>query len=1050
MEDTLLNDFLSECREHLEGIETDLLAIEETGKNADRELINKVFRAAHSIKGGAGFFNLDTMKTLAHKIETVLDMVRMQTIIPQPEVINLLLISFDQLRDLVNNPATQAETDISVNVAALNDLVEQHTPGPQKNMVQQTVILTTPDGNRQFSVSAADVESARKEAQYIYLLEYDMLHDFDRKGKSPVELLKSLSSMGVIIDAYTDIMAIGTLDDEPATVVPVKIIYRTVVDPEYIETAAEVAAERITLLCKPGTDLLKAEAAANPSMSSGSTLNEHKPTANVISPVETPPLQQEEPSVTATVPVNERENAGPSQSAQVAETVRINVEVLDQLMSHAGELVLGRNQLLDAVNRGDARATRLSAQRISFVTSELQEAVMRTRLQPIGNVFNKFTRVVRDMAARLQKEIRLQMEGREVELDKTIVEGLSDPLTHMVRNAADHGLESSAERQRCGKPVIGTIVLRAFHEAGQVTIEVSDDGKGIDAAQIGAKALSMGLLTKERLGAMTDAEKMELIFLPGLSTARTVTETSGRGVGMDVVKTNIDRLDGKVEIRSVSGKGTTFCIKLPLTLAIIPSLIVRENDERYAIPQVNVAELVRIPAAQAKNRIQVVGDSETLVLRGTVLPFVRFSDVLGITSTYTNPDTGMVEIDRRSRLADRRSPKVDLTGEPVVPINQHGEETRAAADRRYHAASDLNIVIVAAGDLHYGIAVAELCNSEEIVVKPIGRHLKGLQEYAGATIMGDGAIALILDAAGLAHKAGIDAIHGIAETSEDSTANDNGRALLMINNRYNEPCALPLDIVQRVERITAADIELRGDRRTMQYRGASLPLVELADIESTVKESLLDGEPAVAVANIGGHEVGFLGLMPVSVIETWVPTDTSIHKRKGVNGSAVINDTTVLMIDLPDIVDSVFPDWQTDTPETLPTTGAAVLLAEDSDFFREQVITLVEEIGMRVIAAKDGQEAWELLNANVQSIWVVVTDIEMPHLDGMGLSAKIRADGRFQSLPIIAVTSLAGEEEIARGKAAGIDEYQIKLDRDQLQASLKRIWASTTNETIKK
>ncbi|HMA63647.1 MAG: chemotaxis protein CheW, partial [Fibrobacterota bacterium] len=719
------------------------------------------------------------------------------------------------------------------------------------------------------------------------------------------------------------------------------------------------------------------------------------------------------------------------------ETLRINVEALDTLMAHAGELVLSRNQLVDAIGRNDTRGITTSAQRLSYVISELQEAVMQTRLQPVGNVFSKFPRVVRDMAISLKKELRLVLEGKDVELDKTIIEGLSDPLTHMVRNAADHGIESQKERVLKGKSPVGTIALRAFHEAGHVVVEIEDDGKGIDPEKIAKKALSMGLLTSERLKGMTDYDKMSLIFLPGLSTADKITETSGRGVGMDVVKTNLDRLGGKVSIRSEMGKGTSFRIKLPLTLAIIPSLIISEENERYAIPQVNVVELLRIPAAQIKERIQVVGDAEVVVLRGDLIPLVRFTNILGIANTYVDPETGKREIDRRNRIADRRSTKKLLSGE-VVNSFQNDEEKfdRKPDDRRYHATSDLNIVIIASGLLQYGLVVGQLHNSEEIVVKPLGRHLKGLQEYAGATIMGDGEVALILDATGIALKSEISSVSAAGSRGkniEDAAAvmSDGTQSFLLFNNQVDEQCALPLDLVQRVESITADQIETKGGKRTMQYRGSSLPLVQLSDV-AAVDPIPLDQEIAVVVTTVADHTIGLLGIMPVSVLESDAIIDTSTHRQTGIAGSSIVDKKTVLIVNVFEVIDILHPEWSVVKQAAVSTDKGAILIAEDSDFFRAQIERYIMEEGFEVIACADGLEAWKYLDNQKRKIRLVVTDVEMPNMNGLELCKKIRNDSRYESIPVIALTSLASDDDEARGKEAGVTEYQVKLDRDRL------------------
>ena len=640
-------------------------------------------------------------------------------------------------------------------------------------------------------------------------------------------------------------------------------------------------------------------------------------------------------------------------------------------------------------------------------------------------------------------------------MDKTIIEGLSEPLTHMVRNAVDHGIEMPDARSRAGKSPVGTIHLKAHHEAGQVIVEISDDGSGIDPQRVAASAVKKGLITQEQMKAMSPKEMTHLIFMPGLSTAAKVSDVSGRGVGMDVVKTNQDRLGGKIEIETLVGKGTTFVIKLPLTLAIIPSLLISVNDERYAIPQVHINELIHIPAEQVKNRVEVVGNAEVLVLRGSLIPMVRLDDVLGIPHYFRDPENGEKVEDRRERIADRRSPKYALDG----PLQTAGGEPpvdgniRQGSGRRVNTSSDLNIILMTAGALRYGLIVDELHDTIEIVVKPLGKHLKRLREYAGATILGDGRVALILDAAGIAAKQNLVSMAGskrAKELDEESRRDDQQtyHSFLTFRNTPSEFCAAPMDLVSRVSQVTSDQIEWLGGRRTMQYRGATLPVVTLQDA-AHVAEIGPEQDMAVVVFGISGREVGLLVGMPVDVVDTSAAIDQQTLRQPGVLGSAIIDRHTTLILDMYELVEAVYPEWKTPERERPVSTAAAaaenaagqvILLAEDSDFFRNQVKRFIEGDGHTVLAAEDGQAAWELLQKNADRVNLVVTDIEMPRMDGLGFTRILRADKRFVSLPVIALSSLASEEDAARAFAAGVNDYQIKLDRDKLLEGIRRVF----------
>jgi two-component system chemotaxis sensor kinase CheA len=723
--------------------------------------------------------------------------------------------------------------------------------------------------------------------------------------------------------------------------------------------------------------------------------------------------------------------------------LRVNVNLLDSLMNLAGELVLGRNQLVQAIGSKDNRATEAAGQRLDLITTELQEAIMLTRMQPIGSVFNKFPRVVRDLARSLGKQIELVLEGKDVELDKTIIEAINDPLTHLVRNSVDHGIEAPEDRKQLGKNATGRVLLRAYHEAGQVNIEIIDDGKGIDGERIAASAEEKGLISKDKVAVMSEKEKAHLIFLPGFSTAQEVTDVSGRGVGMDVVKTNLDKLGGVVDIDSQPGKGSTIRIKLPLTLAIIPSQIVSIGNDRFAIPQVNMDELFRIPAAQVKERIEKVGDAEVVRLRGHLLPLLSLSDVLDIDKTYIDPGGGVEKPDRRQSIADRRSRKSPLFKEDQYE-EENGEEAnerRNESDRRYHTESAVNIVVVSAGALKYGLVVDTLHDSEEIVVKPLGRHLTHCKGYAGATIMGDGRVALILDVMGLAQMAELTSVEGSDRAAEVArevrAAKSDSQSLLIFRNSEDEQFAVPIGLVQRIEKIKRSDIEEVGGKRVMQYRGGSLPLSAIEEV-AHVKPLADKEELIVIVFLVADREAGLLATGPVDAMDVQVAFDESTLRQDGILGSAIIGDLTTLMVDIYGIIRALYPHWfsERERIQSSDGSGATILYVEDSDFFRNQVKMQLEEEGYQVIEAINGLEGWNLLQQHADKISLVLTDLEMPELDGYGMAEKIKNDERFSQLPIIALTTLAGEEDIAKGREVGFDAYQIKLDGEKLMDTI--------------
>ncbi|WP_462269353.1 hybrid sensor histidine kinase/response regulator [Desulfobacter sp.] len=1065
-DDETLQMYIEESLDHLADIESDLLTIEESGANIDIDLVNNVFRAAHSVKGGAGFMGLTTIKNLAHHLENVLGMIRNKELIPDSKKISILLKGFDELESLLNNIQTSNDIDISAHIQALENITSASAPEPaQQETIQQEeqeaghiealADIALQDGRKFQQVALKEIETSKAEGKNIFLVEYDLIGDFQQQSKNPMAVLNNLCKTGSVIETRIETAAAGMLSDaNMPEKIPFQILFASIIEYDMAEILFGVANRCIHII----TDDMISDIAGRteeipPPLP--------QPIETVAATLQPPVTAAQAAPVTTSAPASEKQQDNPAiKEAPVAKTqekdlaiggkaqssLRVNVGLLDTLMNLAGELVLSRNQLLQGVNSSNVKATELSSQRIDMITSELQEAIMRTRMQPIANILNKFSRVVRDLSHQLGKSIELEIEGKDVELDKTILESINDPLTHLVRNSVDHGIETPMEREQMGKKGTGKIILKAFHDAGQVNIVISDDGRGLDPDKISSSAIAKGLISESRVEEMSDKQKTELIFLPGFSTAKEVTDVSGRGVGMDVVVTNIEALGGIIELDSTPGQGTDIQIKLPLTLAIIPSQITSVGNERYAVPQVNLNELLRIPASQIKEKIEKVGDADVVRLRGELLPLLNLADMLGIQRTFVDPETGEEREDRRTRIADRRS-KVHLPGESSNLKEQAKEETnRAKNDRRYHASSAINIAVVSAGAFKYGLVVDQLHDSEEIVVKPVGRHLKKCTAYAGATIMGDGKVALILDISNLAQMAELSAVaeagRNAAKTAEEEAAARADKvALLTFKNNEKEHFAAPLSIVERIERIRTSDIEQIGDRRVVQYRGGSLPLYELSQV-ANVEQLPERDQREVIVFKVKDREIGLMVTPPVDAQEVVLNVDSATLKQPAVSGSMIINNHTTLLVDIFELVKTLNPEWfdaEAQAAATMAEDGEKILLfAEDSAFFRNQVKQFMVEDGFKVIEAEDGLIAWELLKERVEEIDLVVTDLEMPNMDGFELTKRIKSDPSYSHLGVIALTSLASDAHIEKGKSVGIDEYEIKLDREKLMAVIRQ------------
>ncbi len=560
---------------------------------------------------------------------------------------------------------------------------------------------------------------------------------------------------------------------------------------------------------------------------------------------------------------------GESKTAVSDSTVRVDVAILDKLMNLVGELVLARNQVMQfAVNQEDTTFL-ASSQHLNLVTGELQEGVMKTRMQPIGNVWQKFPRVVRDLAASCKKQVRVEMEGAETELDRTIIEAIKDPLTHVVRNSIDHGIESPAMRVAAGKPAEGRILLRAFHEGGQVNIEISDDGGGINPEKLQEKALEKSLITTEHAMRMSERELVNLIFMPGFSTAEKVTNVSGRGVGMDVVKTNIEKIGGTVDVQSKWGQGTTLKVKIPLTLAIIPALMVTSGGDRYAIPQVNLLELLRLDGEVAKKGVEMVHGAPVYRLRGRLLPLVSLNHEL--------------------RLAGR---------------SNDAEQ------------SSINIVVLQADRRHFGLVVDGINDSKDIVVKPLGKHLKGLSVFSGATIMGDGKVSLILDVIGLSQRANV-----VSESRGEAAANeavmlaksgeDERQALLICRYGTAERIAVPLASVARLEKFAQSAIEKSQSHKVVQYRGEIMPLIYLSEFLGSLSEEEPKDNIQVVVYGQQGRSVGLVVEQIADIVEERVTLRGENHGGHFI-GTAVVQGKVTDILDMRAVIESVEPGYLMD------------------------------------------------------------------------------------------------------------------------------------------
>ncbi|MEQ8813713.1 MAG: chemotaxis protein CheW [Thalassobaculum sp.] len=679
----------------------------------------------------------------------------------------------------------------------------------------------------------------------------------------------------------------------------------------------------------------------------------------------------------------------PRESAVAAQTIRVNVDLLENLMTMVSELVLTRNQLLQIARREKDSEFTVPLQRLSQVTSELQEGVMKTRMQPIGNAWSKLPRIVRDLAHELGKKIDLVMLGADTELDRQVLELIKDPLTHMVRNSADHGIETPDARTAIGKSENGRITLNAYHEGGHILIEIADDGRGLDQTKIKAKAITNGLVSELEAEALTEQQIHQFIFRAGFSTAAVVTSVSGRGVGMDVVRTNIEKIGGTIELQSKLGRGSKFIIKIPLTLAIVSALIVEACGERFAIPQLSVIELVRA-SADSEHRIEEVQGTPVLRLRNRLLPLVSLERLLNL----------------ERREGDERS----------------GKETF--------------IVVAQVGTYTFGILVDRVFDTEEIVVKPVAPILRHIAMFSGNTILGDGSVIMILDPNGIAQATGeitVTDATGADEAADHRAIGVSTVSLLLFRGGGDPtPKAVPLSLVARLEEIDLTTVEYSEGHPLVQYRGQLMPLIPMDEKIQLKRE----GRQPVLVFTDNARSMGLVVDEIVDIVEDRINVEVR-PESTALMGSAVIAGKATEVIDAGHYLTKAFGDWfdHSNDDALAVTRGRRLLVVDDSAFFRNLLTPLLSVAGYEVTAVEGGEQALALCERG-DSFDAIISDIEMPGMNGFQLAEAVRADARWADVPIVALSSHTTSEDLERGRRVGFTDYVAKLDRDALLETL--------------
>ncbi len=671
-----------------------------------------------------------------------------------------------------------------------------------------------------------------------------------------------------------------------------------------------------------------------------------------------------------------------------AQTVRVSVDTLEHLMTTVSELVLTRNQLLDLMRRTEESEFKSPLQRLSTVTAELQEGIMKARMQPIANAWQKLPRLVRELALELDKKIELDMAGGETELDRQVLEMIKDPLTHMLRNSADHGLEPPAERAKKGKPATGRIKLSAYQQGGFIVIEVADDGRGLDAQKIRAKAVENGLATQAEVDRLSDTDVHKFIFRPGFSTAEAISGVSGRGVGMDVVRNNIELIGGTVELKSSSPSGTTFTIKIPLTLAIMAALIVEAAGHRFAVPQYSVTELVRTGNASG-HEVEMINDTPVLRLRDKLLPLLDLAQLLRL------------------------------------------EGSGATLERV--ANSILTAVVIQVGARLFGVLVDSVFRTEEIVVKPMSSLLRDVGMFSGNTILGDGSVIMIIDPNALGALVG--SVEGQAELASAAPAakavtTEDKTALLLFRAGSTAMKAVPVSLITRLEEIERDAIEHCNGEDVVQYRGVLMPLVYMHD---ETRGRACDVQP-VLVFTEGGKPVGLAIDQIVDIVEERLEIELNTE-TPGVIGAAIVKGKAAEIIDVSHYLGRGL-GHRLDPKQGMASREIRLLLVDDSQFFRNMLAPLLKASGYDVTLAASADEALALRDSGA-SFDLIISDLDMPGMDGIALAERIKADPKWQRIPLIALSSHSSPLLIEMSRAAGFASYVGKFDRQLLMATLQ-------------
>ncbi|WP_437230976.1 hybrid sensor histidine kinase/response regulator [Planctomicrobium sp. SH661] len=907
MDPSLLQEFVLEASHSLETVEQELLTL---AKTSDPNVIQRIFRALHSIKGSSTFLELRSIERVAHQAESLLDPLRLKQREVTPEVVDTLLQCIDDLQKMLRD-VDQGESDVST---AESESQSANT----QSWNPQAIGQQTP--------ASANGES----------LATTMM--ISRQEIAPAALGGLLPSPGVAknIDARPSISSPANDSTSPPPA-----LGRT-----FSTTASSEDAIALKSLSK------------KPARAGGDS--------------------------------GEKEGDKGSEERYM----RVKVGFLDELLQLTGNMVMARNQLLTKYDFPDDP----SFLTLSQCVTKVHKSIVQTRMQTIGTLFDRCERLVHDLCRQLGKEATLFVHGRDLELDRSVLESFADPLMHLIRNAVDHGLESPADRQAADKPRAGTLKLSARQQGSEIVLILEDDGKGINPQEIKQKAVSRNLISQEEADAMPYRQIVDLIFRSGFSTREEVSTVSGRGVGLDVVRNNLEAMGGVVEVQSTIGKGTVFVARVPLAHALISSslisaLIIAQDDERFAIPQTSIDEIIKVDRSIENSQLKILNGRMVYQLREMLLPVIPLDLVLH---------------------EEQVEPRIEDQLGRVLVVMQYRQKM-------------------------FGLIVDSIVGVEEIVVRPLPELVKGSKVFSAHTVRGDGQVALILDSAGIIesesfHFAETGGALAPALRNFDEPVNVSQR-LVVFSYADHEHYAVPLEMISLIEKVNLKQLRRVGGQEYLQIMQRTLPVMRLDQVMGV--DPLADLEDAyVLIPARVSFPIAILAGRHVSVVDAVEQYESRLSDGQGMLGTFMDQDRLVMLLDLYRLFERHSPERFRQTP--IEQKPAHILVAEDSSFFQNLLRSYLENPPRKLTIASDGQQALEILQSRPHEFDLVISDIEMPRMDGFELVQKIRMDPRLRNLPVLAMTSLASPEHMERGLREGFDSYMIKIDKEQLLTTLDR------------